>query len=428
MKKVRPYIQNGELNKVAAEISPYVRVRLYEESFADRILAVRTVTDQELIPEIENDSFYVISKVEQPTANATVANFGSRPMERYIKGERYKIPLGRHASPIARKNVHELLAYDYDIMEDAQDKDLNRLGVLRDSKLLRILDECTRLSGRRMADQVDLTSEGPFQVDKVVMNRLAATLQTGGRSSVASEDVLKATRFLLNDETRADFALLDQPTLGDRLAEDVFLNGFTSQRVQGIEYIASIKFNLLTEQDSVTLIEFNGAIGASAENVVVAGVTFTVPANTPEAGIAANLAAQINASTADAIAPIVDGEPLVYVRAEVAGDKLRVISAAQWNQDTFRFDSAHADVDVAGLTVAPTVSKGHDLYDIVWCFPDPEFMGEIVRVAGQEVRPEIWRDPAEDTVNRLIREWFGMGMGNENGAAKVRLQRSRFLG
>jgi hypothetical protein len=427
-RKLRPFIEGGDYEKVASQITPYVRVRLYEESFADNILAVRQVTEAELIPEIEEDSYYVITNVEQGTKRAVVANFMDRPSEDIIAGKRYKIPLGKHMSRQARKLKDELLAYNYDILQDAVEKDIFELGMLRDWKLINVFNECVRLSGKMHADVTNVASSGPVQIDKVHTNRLESVLNSGGRSGMPSRDELKTTRFLFNDHTRRDYPLLDTQTLGYNLAEDMFVNGMTVKTLQGITYISSIKNILLTEHEHVTLLTFASASPASATSVFVEGVTFTVPTSTPAASIAANVATQINASSNPAIRQTVDEATLVHVRAEVtATNQLRIIRSVVANNDTQAFEAPEPVVNFSAIS-GVTTAKGYDRYDIVWAFPDPEFMGEIVRVAGRDIEPEVWYTPGESMVNRVLREWFGMGMGNVNGVAKLRMQRARFLG
>lgn len=427
-RKIRPLIQGDQFDKVSAAITPYVRVRLYEDSFADRVLAVRTVTEAELIPEVGDDSFYVITNVEQATEQAVVANFIDRPSERYLAGQRYKVPLGKHITPVARKSKNELLAYNYDLLQDAAEKDVFELGMLRDWKLINILNECVRVSGRVHEDVVDFAKEGPVQIGKIHTNRLESVLNSGGRTGLPSKNELKTTRFLFNDHTRRDFSLLDLQTYGDRLAEEMFVSGMTVKTLQGIEYISSIKSRLLTEHEAVTLVKFAGAVEAT-ETLVVNGVSFSLAADAATAdAAAAGFAAAINASTNPAIRREVDDVETVYVRATASGDTLRLAAAPAPNQEERSFISFDVPVDASGIAGGADVKKGTDRYDIVWAFPDPEFMGEIVRVAGRDIEPEIWKTPGEEMINRVMREWFGMGIGNVNGAAKLRMQRARFLG
>ena len=424
--KVRPYIANNELDKVAAALEPYVKLRLYEDSFADRILAVRQVTEADLIPEIENDSFYVIGKVEQATEAAVVANFIDRPTERYISGKRYKIPLGKHKTPIARKQKDELMAYDYDILADAADKDVFELGILRDWKLIAAMNECVRFSGKKMDDVVSTASSGAHQIDKIHINRLESVLNSGGRTGLPAKDELKATRLLFNDMTRRDFALLSQPTLGDELAGRVFTEGFTIDRIQGVQYISSIKHRLLTEHEYATLVTFGAATGVG-EAITVNGVVLDV-ASAGSAELAAQkFADAINTSNDPAIRTTADGHALQIVRAEVEGATTRVITVPVADAEERLFVGNKVAVDASAAANASVVGEGFDRYDIVWAFPDEEFIGEIIRISGQDITTEMWKTNGEEMINRVCREWFGLGIGNYNGVAKMRLQRARVL-
>jgi hypothetical protein len=430
---IRPYIKSGELSKVAAAIEPYIQVRLYEESFADQLLPVRYVTEKEIIPELDNDSGYVIGKVEQPTAHAVVANFRDRPSERYIKGRRFRIPLGKHKTPVATKNKDELMFYDYDILGDAAQKDYNALGLLRDWKTLSVFRECTQISGKS-EDIVDAAKTGPLQIDSPHINRLETLLNSGTRSGRPSMDQLKTTRVLMNDDTRREFALLQFNRVGGDLAGRLFTEGFMIERVLGIEYMSSIKKNLLTEFEPVTLVEFSGAQAASAGTLTVNGVAFTLPASTSQENSASVLAGLINSSASAAIRQeIQDGEDVEayvvqHVYAVAEGNVLRIRAAAKPQFEDRIFAGDPLTVSLTGVTNGAVVGSGEDSFDVIWAFPDGNFMGELVRISGKDVYTEMWSTPGEEDINRVTREWFGLGIGNVNGAARLRVQRGRYNG
>ena len=427
--QAKPYIQNDEFNKLASGVlDPYVKVRLYEDSFADRILAVRHVTEADLITEIKDDSFYVTGKVEQATEFAVAANFIDRPAERYISGKRYKIPLGKHKTAIARTQKDELMAYDYDILADAADKDVFELGMLRDWKLMCVLNECTRFSGKVTPDWLLANNALNMQVDKIHVLRLENTLNSGGRNGMPLPDKLKTTRLLFSDPVRADFALLNQTTLGDELAGRLFIEGFTVDRIQGIEYTSSIKEELLTEHEYVQLVKFTAATLAS-ETVTVNGVVIDVASAGSAVLAAKKLADGINSSTDAAINTTADDAPLRVIRAVAEGDTVRISSVPMANEELRTFMGGTFAVSVAAVAggKAAVVGTGYDRYDIMWAFPDEQYIGEIIRMNGRDIETEMWKTNGEETVNRVCREWFGLGIGNYNGVAKTRLQRARVL-
>lgn len=412
--KVRSLVVNGEFAKVAEAITPYVRLRLYEESFADRVLAVRTVTESDLQVEVSNDSYYVVSHVEQRTEKALVANFIDRPVEDYIAGERYKIPLGMHKTRQRQKSVHELKAYDYDILSDAADKDIFELGNLRDWKLINMLNSCIALSGKEHDDVVDTTTTGPVQIQKIHFNRLGAVLNTGGRTGLPSEDRLQVAKFLTHRQLIDDLALLDNTVFGDPLTGEMFTKGVTVRSVLGTEYIASIKERFFVEEDFVRVITLSGT--AASTSITVNGVALGVPDGTAAAA-ATDLAADINANATLTAAGFSATNPSDGV--------VRIVRKATANELSRTFTSTFdLPTSSGGISIADT-SSGFDRYDVVWAFPEPQFMGEIVRVAGQDISTEMWKTNGEEIVNSVSREWFGMGIGNFNGIAKLRIQRSR---
>ena len=427
--QAKPYIKNDEFQKLAGGVlDPYVKVRLYEDSFADRILAVRHVTEADLITEIKDDSFYVTGKVEQATEFAVAANFIDRPAERYISGKRYKIPLGKHKTAIARKQKDELMAYDYDILADAADKDVYELGMLRDWKLMCVLNECTRFSGKVTPDWLLANNGLNVQVDKIHVQRLENTLNSGGRNGMPLADKLKTTRLLFSDPVRSDFAMLNQPTLGDELAGRLFVEGFTVDRINGIQYTSSIKEELLTEHEFVRLVKFTAATLAG-ETITVNGVSIDVASAGSAVLAAQKLAAGINASTDAAINTVVDEAPLRIIRATVEGDTVRIASVPLPNEELRTFMGGTFAVDLTGVAgnKATAAASGYDRYDIMWAFPDEQYLGEIIRMNGRDIETEMWKSNGEEMVNRVCREWFGLGIGNYNGVAKTRLQRARVL-
>lgn len=414
--KVRSLVTNGEFGKVAEAITPYVRLRLYEESFADRVLAVRNVTESDLQVEIENDSFYVVGHVEQPTEHAVSANFISRAFERYISGERYKIPLGQHTTTQRRKSTHELKAYDYDILADAAEKDVFELGNLKDWKLIQILNDCIDLSGKAMTDVVDTGTTGPVQVTKLHFNRLGATLNTGGRTGLPSEDRLQVAKFLTSRQLIDDLALLDSTTFGDPLTGEMFEKGVTVRSVLGTEFVSSIKERMFTESDAVSWITY-GAGTSSSDSLVIDGVTIAITDAQDGPTSATEVFNGINNSAPLAAAGITATNPSSGV--------VRIVKTAAADEEARTYQAAAMVITHPGdLTV--TEVAGFDRYDIIWAFPEAQFLGELIRVTGNDVTTEMWKTNGEEIVNAVSREYFGMGIGNYNGVAKLRIQRAYF--
>lgn len=417
--KLRSFLDDKQFEKTGAAITPYVKRRLYEESFLDQVLAVRNVDKDDLIPETESrdDSYYVIGNVEQNTEVAVKANFRDRPTEDYIYGERYKIPLGRLKTRQFRKNTEELLAYDYDILEDAQEKDVYELGNLRDWELLKTMNRCIDITGRKHEDIVDPAQEGPVQIDKIHFNRVGNVLNTGGRTAEPERNRLQVEKFLTSNQLVEDLSLLDSKTLGDPRTGDIFEQGALQifSTVLGQDIITSIKERFFVESEHVTLVKIDGS--NTAGDSFSYGESFTLPnGGSDAADTASKVASAINSSD-------------VAANAETVGandDIVRVVSEAQPDSEEQKFKGYDMGFQTGDLN-ATIQKKGWDRFDTLWAFPSPEYIGEVVRVNGEGVSTEMWRTQAEDTVNRYSKEYFGLGIGNANGTAKVRIQRKRLM-
>jgi hypothetical protein len=255
------------------------------------------------------------------------------------------------------------------------------------------------------------------QIDKTHFNRLAATLNTGGRTSRPTKDRLQAEKFLTSRQLVEDLELLDSRTLGDPRTGDIFEQGALAifQTLLGQEMITSIKEWFFVDNEHVTLVKIGGS--HSSGDSFGYGESFTLTGTGSDAAdTAAAVAAAINDSDVTANATVVGAnDDVVRIVSEAVADE----NEQEWIGNDMGFS--------AGALNATIQKKGFDRYDLLWAFPSPEFIGEIVRVNGKGVKTEMWRDQAEDIVNRYSKEYFGLGVGNSNGAALLRSQRARLL-
>lgn len=66
---------------------------------------------------------------------------------------------------------------------------------------------------------------------------------------------------------------------------------------------------------------------------------------------------------------------------------------------------------------------GDYIYDNIWAFPDPDYLGEVVHVNGFDIKPEVWRENGTTKIHRQSSEFFAAGIGNYNGVSRIRLMR-----
>ena len=271
-------VTSGDMKKIAVEISPYIKVRTYENSFQEAILRTRQVQPSELIPEPgSNDTFYVFGQVEQPTKTAVAVNFRGQSTEWYPAGRRFKIPIGKHLTKVSRKNEDELLAWDYDLFQDLNDKDIWELHWLRDLKFLYACMASVVQTGKWK--EFPLTgSLTVVRPDKIHFNESQNLLESGTRTGIPSKDTLKATKHLMSSTFYNDLALLESEGAGGDLVSDITINGYPATKILGTSYISSIKNFMFVQVDPAAILTYTD-LSVANDTVVVDGTTFTAKAS-----------------------------------------------------------------------------------------------------------------------------------------------------
>ncbi|MFA7709485.1 MAG: hypothetical protein WCY30_00095 [Candidatus Neomarinimicrobiota bacterium] len=419
----------GEYTKIGADISPYIKVRVYENSVCTALLKERVVQPSELIPEPGyNDTFYVMGSLEMMTKNSAPVNFRGQGEVFVPGGRRFKIPIGRHMTKVTTKSKDELMAFDYDLLADIGDKDIFELHTLRDKKFLQAANAC--------ALQTDKWNEYPLtgaltivRPDKLHFNENAQMLESGKRTAFPQEDTLKATKHLMGMQLWRDLALWESEGAGGELVSSISINGYPASMIMGLTYVTSSKNVLYVHKDPVVYLTFTG-IGVNDQIITIDGITYTFKDSA--AGVTGdreiNKGANATEAAANTYAVLVRDQESVnclganYEFTNPAEGIVRIRKI--YDIDWYRF-SPDPIVATENCTNASFGTVGYDYWDHIYTFPDPEYLGEMVKIAGQEIEVDIWSERGEKTteVKRRSSEFSGGAIGNINGVALSRLQR-----
>lgn len=411
--------KNGDFNKISNLMSDFIRVRVYEGCVLNQILGERIVTTNDLIPNIEDDSFYVLEQLEMRSENAVVATFADRPAERTVYAQRYKVPFGIHTTPIATLNTNNQLVFGYDLLGQAQEQDVMELGMLRDWRFLGMLNLCLEVSGKPTARLENEATADKVAPSKDFLREITDILEYGTAKGIPTKDRLLAKKYIFGDRTIKDFAVLNKDVLGDMVGE-VLVNGITFTTLLGLPFLTSIKQWFFTESDAVSFI----TVAVSGDGVnpkfSLNGVEHTLQGTFADtAAVTAAFVEKVNS---------ISGYEAKVTGTGTGGSRVRVIRRAVTDQVS-RIYSAPENVISAVSKIAFTeVKNGANVYDVGWAFPDPEFLGRVITLQGHEgMSSEVWKTHGVDQVNRVTKERFAAGIGNPAGVAKGLLQRSRFL-
>lgn len=121
--------------KLAAEVGGYIRDRLREASFLERVLPPQTVTRSDCQISVNHDSLVKIEHLE-PRSRAMVVTFRGEPSARLLRGERVEVPFITIMSEMYQKPEQEFLAYPYPLGKVVEQNSIRDIGEIQDRQFL----------------------------------------------------------------------------------------------------------------------------------------------------------------------------------------------------------------------------------------------------------------------------------------------------
>lgn len=427
-------IQTNNFSKLAADMSPYIKVRVYENSVCTGIMRSRTITAADLIPEPgHNDTFFVYGSLDQMTKDAIAVNFRGQGATFVPGGRRFKIPLGRHMSKVTKKPQDELLAWDYDLFSDLNEKDVFELHTLRDQKFLNACQAAV-ISSTKWTEYPLTGSNTVVRPDKLHFSENAQLLESGSRTGMPTQDTLKATKHLMGSQLWHDLNLWESEGAGGAHVSQVTINGYPATRIMGIDYLTSVKNVLYVQRDPV--IQFTMTdVGINNETIVIDGITYTW--KTSPGGVVGDREVGLGTDATTAATALYDklvtdkgqtsalGNEFDFSNPSAGVVRIRKIYDANWS----RFGVA----DFATSETATNGSfgtLGYDIWDHIYTYPEADYLGEIVQIQGMEIETDLWKERGEKLteVCRRSTEFSGGAIGNIQAIAMSRLQRFKYAG
>lgn len=117
--------------KLAAEVQGYIRDRLREASYLEKVLPPQTVTRSDCQISVNHDSLVKIEHLE-PRSRAMVVTFRSEPTARLLRGERVEVPFITIMSEMFSKPEQEFLAYPYPLGKVVEANSIKDIGEIQD--------------------------------------------------------------------------------------------------------------------------------------------------------------------------------------------------------------------------------------------------------------------------------------------------------
>lgn len=221
----------------------YVKTELLEAAFSRALIPQEPITVADCQRNTNDNSLYVIRDIEPSAYAVGVDNLGE-PNGKYVKGERYIIPIINFATLRFQITVEDLRAYQYKITKRIEDKSVPILEKLEDKFFLRILGAALSLSGptsKKKAVKWAPATPVSLEITGRDFVKLKNTLASG---IAGANPKKKETACILMCQEAFETAVVI-PSAGDDFGKDRVYNGIVSDTLFGTKVVRTIKSDLL---------------------------------------------------------------------------------------------------------------------------------------------------------------------------------------
>ena len=245
-------VKAGQTKEAGTSASGFVRNKLREESFAEKIITPVDLNNDEL-DKAENPELLVKWNDREPDqAPAVTIPLGIVPDGLQFSGTRFPTYFSRIVSPMFSKDIDKLRGYDYDIRQILLENSTKDMATEIDTRFIEKCDSvmglanaANPLNGLGLPQHV--TISGGITRDNLVnsfktIQRLkvpfGATQPDGG----ATKGVM-----LMNNITAQELLKFDRSEAGGDLSEKMLISGLPAVTILGVRAIYTIKSDLIPD-------------------------------------------------------------------------------------------------------------------------------------------------------------------------------------
>ena len=241
-----PSIQKEAQNGV----NDYLRMRAREDGYARRVQPPIAVTPNDLDRQVDTVKPVIVKDIEPDSPGAYSVPFGNVPMNHYMDAPRYRIMFERIMSHRFIADVANLLTYDLDIRQIFNDLMLKDILAEEDRKYTAVADQVAgTLNDTSPTTNTRITEVGSMGYVTVgAWSRSSLAYAMEGLPST-NRHLNPATALLNNISIWRVVGQLDRLAIGGDLAEELFVNGFAERQIMGLQWMITIKTDLVSTDD-----------------------------------------------------------------------------------------------------------------------------------------------------------------------------------
>jgi hypothetical protein len=230
-------IDAGQVKEAQEAASAYIRQKLYEEGIMRRLFESRTVTPDELDPDVDSDKPRILVEKEPDAPKATYVPFKGTADRSYFEGVRFPVPFGKIESDRLNKSKFELMTIRMPIMDWLKENQVKQVQNAEDEVFI---DTITGIITDNSENQAKSISGTTYNFKECFVAGLK------GLTSLS----LPVGKVLMNRNTYLDSLSLKTEDVGDKAQDARFERGIDNEdSFLGYPVVTTIKHDLVAENE-----------------------------------------------------------------------------------------------------------------------------------------------------------------------------------
>jgi hypothetical protein len=247
--------------KLAAEGAKYVRDRLREVCFVDKIMPPEPVTRADCQRSVNHDTLVKIVDVE-PQSRAMTLTFRGQPTARFIRAPRAEVPFYTISSEKFEKTEQELLAYEMPVTKIIEDNSVKDMQEIKDREFLRHIESAVQALQKEAngGSATALKASTYASVTKKSVIKGVGAVSAGADDFVVRPvlrpDFVNLFKLLDGERLRAERFIITEPDFddilawtlsdnGDKMQSETVVDGYKYNTMLGRKMIRTIKTDIL---------------------------------------------------------------------------------------------------------------------------------------------------------------------------------------
>jgi len=219
-------------------VNDFTRRTMREEGILRRVMPPIPIQNSDLDRLPMTDKPAKVVDMEPGSPAAVTVPFGTLPKNFYIRGRRYVVMFDRIQTRRFVKDVDELRTYMMDIRSIVLDNAIKDMMAEEDRKFFSAVD--TILVGLNTAN-----ASGVAQYQSIGGNVTRDSLWDAFKIMPSTPSNFEVHTCVINNITIKEFAKFQRGEMGGNLSEEVMRNGWSQARFMGVDWIVTIKRNLV---------------------------------------------------------------------------------------------------------------------------------------------------------------------------------------